>query len=273
MKAKARARAAIAALALSACILPASSQAKEDLVASVLEVTGIEKQFADVSGMVLGMYQGQQGQMPEESYRKIIEVITDSFVKTDHSSYVKKAMLAEYSEEYCREIVSAYRSKLFLDITAREIEAGRPEEAVKIAGFDYSKVSAARDGLFDSFLDEGMRIESQKRIAAAAIKAFIYTYNILLPEPSRISSDVEAQAIAAAEASLDSDAVRIQTKKALAAIYESFSDAQLKDYFGFYSTAEGKWLNDIVMKGFEKSFEACMADAANKLKIAFKLDA
>ncbi len=273
MNIRARRLSALAALALSSCLIPAFSQSKEKLISSVLEVTGIEKQFTDVSGMVLGMYQGQQGQMPEESYRKIIDVIYDSFIKTDHSSYIEKAMLDDYREDFCRKILSYYESRLFLDITAREIEAGRPEEAAKIADFDYSKVSPARDGLFDSFLDEGNRIGSQKKMTAAAIKAFIYTYNILLPAQSRISSDIEAQAIAAAEASLESKEMRLQTKKALAAIYESFSDAQLEEYFRFYSSAEGMWLNDVVFAGFEKGFESCMIDSANKLKKAFNIDA
>lgn len=273
MKVKARRLSALVALALSSCLYPAFSQAKDKLISSVLEVTGIEKQFTDLSGMIVGMYQGQQAQIPGESYQKIVGVIADSFGGTNFTSYIRKSMEDGYREDYCRKIIKSYESKLFLDVTAREIDVMRPEEMAKLAGFDYSQVPAARDKLFESFMVEGLRLESQKGVTAAAVRAFIYTYNILLPESSKISKDIEAQAIAATEASIDSKETKAQLKVYFAATYESFTDAQLKEYFGFYSSAEGKWLNEVMMKGFEKGFEACMADAANKLKKAFNLDA
>ncbi len=273
MKAFSRAKAALAALALSSFLAPAFSEPRQDLMAKVLDVTGIEKQFSDLSGVIAAMYQGQRQQLPGEAYDKIIGVVNDSFGGTNFSAYILKAMGSGYREDYCLAIVKTYESRLFKDVTAREIDSMRPEEIARIEGFDYSKVGAARDAIFESFLEEGRSIENQKRITASAVRAFIYTYNILLPEGRKIGKDVEAQALQGVELQLSSPDSRLRTKKYLAAVYEPFADAQLKEYFGFYSSEAGKWLNGVVFDGFEKGFEASMTDAANKLKQAFNLGA
>jgi hypothetical protein len=273
MEAKRLVKAALAALALSSFLAPAYSEPKQELISKVLDVTGIEKQFSDLSGVIAAMYQGQQQQLPGEAYGKIIDIINDSFGGTNFSAYIQKEMGAGYREDYCLAIAKTYESKLFKDVTAREIDAMRPEETARIEGLDYSKVSAGRDGIFESFMEEGKSLENQKRVTTSAVRAFIYTYNILLPEGRKIGKDVEAQALQGVGQQLSSPDSRLRTKKYLAIIYEPFSDAQLKEYFAFYSSAAGKWLNGIVFDGFEKGFAACMTDAANKLKEAFNLGA
>jgi hypothetical protein len=273
MKSSMRASAALAALVLSSFLAPAYSEAKQDLIAKVLDVTGIEKQFSDLSGVIAAMYQGQQQQLPGEAYGKIIGIINDSFGGTNFSAYILKEMGSGYREDYCLAISKTYESKLFKDVTAREIDTMRPEEVARIEGLDYSKVGASRDAIFESYIEEGKSLDNQKRITASAVRAFIYTYNILLPEGRKIGKDVEAQALQGVEQQLSSPDSRLRTKKYLAMVYEPFTDAQLKEYFAFYSSAAGKWLNGIVFDGFEKGFAACMADAANKLKEAFNLGA
>lgn len=273
MKANRIVKAALAALALSSFLAPALAEPKQELMAKVLDVTGIEKQFSDLSGTIAAMYQGQQQQLPGDAYKKIIDVIDDSFGGTNFSRYILKEMAAGYREDYCLAITKAYESALFKDVTAREIDAMRPEEVARIEGLDYSKIRAERDAIFESFMEEGKSLENQKRITTSAVRAFIYTYNVLLPEGRKIGKDVEAQALQGVEQQLASPDSRLRTKKYLAIIYEPFTDAQLKEYFGFYSSAAGKWLNGIVFDGFEKGFAACMTDAANKLKEAFNLGA
>jgi hypothetical protein len=273
MKANRLAKAALAALALSSFLAQAYSEPKQELMAKVLDMTGVEKQFSDLSGVIAAMYQGQQQQLPGEAYGKIIGVINDSFGGTNFSNYILKEMGAGYREDYCLAIAKTYESALFKDVTAREIDAMRPQEVARIEGLDYAKVGAARDSIFESFMEEGKSLQNQTRITASAVRAFIYTYNILLPEGRKIGKDVEAQALQGVERQLSSPDSRLRTKKYLAMVYEPFTDAQLKEYFGFYSSAAGKWLNGIVFDGFEKGFAACMTDAANKLKEAFNLGA
>lgn len=274
MKLKARVFVLVSLLAASGiCLAAQAAGSPADTVSKVMEVTGIAAESASMPAYISAIFGQQKAEFGDEAYAKILGIMSDSFSQENINRRIRDQLVSRYNGDYCARILSAYQKKLFLDITARENEALSIENEAKIKDFDYSKLSPERDAILDEFLDATKTIDTMETMVLGALDIYLKSYNLFLPKDGKIAPEALDGVKEQTRAALRSKENRANMKLRMAQLYESFSDEDLKEYFAFYLTDEGAWLNENFMAGFQKALESSMKDAAGKIIAEFKLSA
>jgi hypothetical protein len=256
---------------LSVCALFASADSKEQKIGKLLDVTGIKEQLRAMPELVKATFDQQKQQFGNETYAKIRDIIAKAFKEGDFIRIAKEEILAHYDEKLCDSVLKRYESKLFLDITKAEIKASENYDQSQFDGFDYSKVDEKRDAVIVKLIEDTDSIGIQSKTTSLTLKAFINSFNFFLPEENKITAKQLDAIIAQTLETITSDENMLNLKKRYAVIYKDFSNKQIEEYFSFYSTDEGKWVNTNFVNGFTKAFEACMEESARSIIDQFKL--
>jgi hypothetical protein len=249
------------------------SESKDKLIERVISVTGIEKQYSDMSKMIEEYYKQQKGNIESRTYEKILGIIYESFSSTNITNYIKKEMENNFNEKYCKRIIKRYKNELFLSIANSEVDYLNRIDFNKVNTYNYQNISSERDSLFDRFIDHANYIGMQKRMAYAYYHSYITTYNLFLSERNKVTRESERIFMEEVYRELESKRNRDLVKKQLAIIYEKYSEKEIEYYLKYILSSEGKWLNEKVIRGFEKGYNECMKYAVLKIGELLKTNA
>jgi hypothetical protein len=238
---------------------------KDDLIASVMDVTGITRQLGDASNMISTLYTQNQKALDPKYYNKVVDLIAKQFGETAFADYVRKQIRNDYDEGLLRRIIVDYKNPLFIRITQREVESTNEKINGWKASFDYSGVGAARDEIFNRYIDEGKVMDLGEKMLVESLYAFFSTFNMFLAKERKIPDETIQYLLEGAKKELRSERSMADIKIRFAITYEPFSDKELGEYFSFYGSDEGRWMNERFINGVSKAFQQCLMGAAQEI--------
>lgn len=241
-----------------------------------MEISGLNKQVAELPGMVeAGLQQAQQQQqgMPEELFTEIVRASTKAFEPNRFRAYISNEIRTGITENEAMKLIAWYETALGKEITAAEINASKPDAYLEMLAntealmAETELIAKARkiDNLVGA-TDLAMEIQTKTAIA-------VYAAVVMAKNPGQKVD------IAGFKNQLNAQKEQMRANAeslvllSLVFTYKDIDPAKIDKYIAFLGTAEVQRANASILKGTSAAFVKSINNMAKSLRIALRKQA